>query len=58
MGYELRCADAGAVSCGAKVSAATEEELRAKVTEHLKKHDVPVPNETVMDHLVASAKKT
>ncbi len=57
MSYEFSCADAGAPTCGGKVSAQTEEELRSKLAEHLKKHNVTAPNETVMEHLVASAKK-
>lgn len=58
MAYEFSCHDAGAVTCGAKVSAGSEEELRAVLVEHLAaKHKVSAPNETLLDHLVASARR-
>jgi predicted small metal-binding protein len=57
MSYEYSCAGAGAVTCGCKVTANSEEELREILAAHLaKKHKVPTPNETLMDHLVASAR--
>jgi predicted small metal-binding protein len=58
MDYELRCRDAGAVSCGGVISAPTEEELKARAVEHLaKRHGVDTPSETILDHLVAVAKQ-
>jgi predicted small metal-binding protein len=58
MSYEVRCADAGASSCGGRVTAASEEELRAKLAQHLKeRHGVDEPNETIMDHLVAVSRQ-
>jgi predicted small metal-binding protein len=58
MGYELRCRDAGAASCGVKITAATEEELKAKAVEHLaRRHGVDTPNETILDHLLAVARE-
>jgi predicted small metal-binding protein len=53
--YDFHCVDAGAPSCRGHVKADSEEELRAKLTEHLKKHDVHEPNDTLLDHLVAVA---
>lgn len=59
MSYEYSCAAAGAVTCGLKVTVGTEEELRAALADHLaKKHKVSTPNETLLDHLVASATRT
>jgi predicted small metal-binding protein len=56
MGYEVRCADAGATPCGGRITAASDEELRAKLAQHLKeRHGVDEPNETIMDHLVAAS---
>ncbi len=57
MSYDFHCRDAGAPSCGAHIKAESEEELREKLTEHLRKHDVETPNETLLDHLVASAEQ-
>jgi len=58
MDYQLRCADAGAVSCGGAISAPTEEELRTRAVEHLaQRHGVDSPSETILDHLVAVAKQ-
>lgn len=59
MAYQYSCAAAGAYTCGLKVTVDSEEELRSAVVDHLaKKHKVPVPNETLLDHLVASATRT
>lgn len=59
MGYQYSCAAAGAVTCGLKVTVSSEEELRAALTDHLaKKHKVSAPNETLLDHLVASSTRT
>ena len=58
MGYELRCKDAGAVSCGGRITADTEDELKAKAVEHLaRRHGVEEPSETVLDHLLAVAEE-
>jgi predicted small metal-binding protein len=59
MSYRYSCAAAGAVTCGCKVTVDSEEELRTVLADHLaKKHNVRVPNETLLDHLVASATRT
>lgn len=59
MSYQFSCAAAGAVTCGCKVTVDSEEELRAVLADHLaKKHKVKTPNETLLDHLVASATRT
>ncbi len=59
MGYEWACADGGAVTCRGTISAADEEELRAELLKHLeKKHGVDTPTKTIVDHLVAVAKRT
>lgn len=57
MSYDFHCRDAGATSCGAHITAGSEAELREKLAEHLRKHDVETPNETLLDHLVASAEQ-
>ncbi len=53
MRYEFRCQDAGAPTCGGRARADTEEELRPKLMQHLRKHGVDRPNETLLAHLVA-----
>jgi len=59
MSYQYSCAAAGAVTCGCKVTVNSEEELRTVLAEHLaKKHKVTTPNETLLDHLVASATRS
>lgn len=59
MGYEFSCADAGAYTCGCRVTADSEEELRGVLTEHLiEVHKVKAANETLLSHLVASATRT
>ncbi len=59
MSYQYSCAAAGAVTCGLKVTVDNEDDLRAALADHLaKKHKVPTPNETLLDHLVASATQT
>lgn len=55
MTYRFRCVEAGAPTCGGQVTAETEEELRGKLAQHLTKHGVTEPNETLMDHLVQVA---
>lgn len=57
MSYDFHCRDAGAPSCRGHITAETEQELRDKLAEHLRKHDVDQPNETLLDHLVASAEQ-
>ncbi|MGH4022211.1 MAG: DUF1059 domain-containing protein [Pseudonocardiaceae bacterium] len=52
MTYHFRCVDAGAPSCWGSVRASTEQELRDKLAQHLARHGVTVPNETLMDHLI------
>lgn len=58
MSYEFRCVDAGAPTCSGHITARTEDELRKKLAKHLGKHGVSVPNETLMDHLVAVARES
>lgn len=57
MSYDFHCTDAGAPTCRGHVTADSEEELRAKLAEHLRAHGVEKPNDTLMDHLVASAEQ-
>ncbi|MPY80603.1 MAG: DUF1059 domain-containing protein [Actinophytocola sp.] len=57
MSYDFRCRDAGAPTCGGHITAESEQELRDKLTAHLRKHGVDTPNETLLDHLVASAER-
>lgn len=57
MTLEFRCADAG-LACDKKVTAATEEELVAKVAEHAREsHDVEL-NETLIDYAKTVVRKT
>jgi predicted small metal-binding protein len=50
--YEHSCAKAGAEGCGYTVRAGSEEELRAKVTEHArKKHNVKHMTDTIYGYL-------
>lgn len=58
MPYDFRCVSAGAPTCRGHIKADTEEDLRVKLAEHLKKHDVDEPNDTLLDHLVSVAEKT
>ncbi len=56
--YEHSCARAGARGCGFTARANSEEELRAKVTEHArKKHNVKVMTDTIYNYLVDAARK-
>ncbi len=56
--YEFRCADAGATSCGGRVAAQGEDELRKKLAKHVaKKHGIKEPNDTLVDHLVAVTRR-
>lgn len=58
MTYEFRCEDAGAAPCGGHIKAETEDELKRKLVEHVrKKHGVYPPNDTLVDHLVAVSKE-
>lgn len=59
MAYEFRCADAGDSTCGATFTAQTEQELRDKLTEHLRhRHRVSTANDTILAHLLAVTKQT
>lgn len=59
MSYQYSCAAAGAVTCGLTVTVSSEEELRSALADHLAtEHKVATPNETLLDHLVASATRT
>lgn len=48
---EFRCADAGADTCNAKITASSEDELIRKVEEHLrKKHGVQHVTNTLKNY--------
>lgn len=53
MNYTFRCVEAGAPTCFSSVTADTEEELRNKLIQHLGRHGVTRPNETLVDYLLA-----
>lgn len=57
--YEHSCARAGAEGCGWSTRASTEEELRAKLDEHVKaKHRIPGGvNNTIYNYLRARAQR-
>ena len=56
--YEHSCAKAGAEGCGYTVTAASEEELMAKVGEHArKKHNVRGMTDTIYKYLRDTARK-
>ena len=56
--YEHSCKNAGAEGCGYTTKAGSEEELRAKVTEHArKKHNVQNMTDTIYNYIVSSNKK-
>ena len=56
--YEHSCAKAGAEGCGYTVRAGSEEELKAKVSEHArKKHNVQGMTDTIYNYLRAKAAK-
>ncbi|MDQ6873673.1 MAG: DUF1059 domain-containing protein [Actinomycetota bacterium] len=59
MGYQWACADGGAAACKGKIKATDEEDLRKQLLQHVKKkHGLDNPTATIVDHLVAVAKKT
>lgn len=54
MSYEFYCKEAGAATCRGHITASTEEELKAKLADHVRKrHGVTEPNQTLLDHLLA-----
>jgi len=56
--YEHSCARAGAAGCGFTTRAGSEEELRAKVTEHARKrHNVQVMTDTIYNFLRQQAQR-
>jgi predicted small metal-binding protein len=56
--YDLRCRDAGALSCRGHIRADDEHEFKEKLVDHLAgKHDVEVPNDTIVDYLVSMARE-
>lgn len=56
MTYEIRCADAGAISCGGHIAADNEEEFKTQLLQHLAdKHGVSEPNGTLVDYLMSVA---
>jgi len=59
MTYQWACAEGGASACRGKITAESEEELRAGLLQHLlKKHNLDNPTDTIVDHLVATARVT
>jgi predicted small metal-binding protein len=56
--FEHSCRNAGAEGCGYVVRAGSEEELRAKVTEHARrKHNVQVMTDTIYNYLRNQAQR-
>jgi predicted small metal-binding protein len=56
MSYDLRCRDAGAVSCRGHVRGDDEEEFKVTLLAHLRdKHGVERPNDTLVDYLMSVA---
>jgi len=56
--YEHSCRKAGAVGCGKVIRASSEEELKAKVTEHARKvHNVQGMTDTIYNYLRDEARK-
>lgn len=50
--YQMSCAKAGHEGCHATIQAGSEEELRAKVTDHArKKHNVQEMTDTIYSFL-------
>jgi predicted small metal-binding protein len=57
-GYEHSCAKAGAVGCGTVIRANSEEELKAKVSEHARKvHGVKNMTDTIYNYLRDTAQR-
>ena len=55
--YVHSCAKAGAEGCGYSVRAGSEEELRAKVTDHARrKHNVKVMTDTIYNYIRDTAR--
>lgn len=58
MAYEFSCRTAGAEGCGWKTRAASEDELVAKVAEHVRKtHKVKNVSDTIANYARASARQ-
>ena len=58
MAYEHSCRTAGAEGCTWKIRASSEEELKAKVTEHARrKHGVQNMSDTIYNYLRDKAKR-
>ena len=56
--YEHSCARAGAGGCGYTETAANEEELKAKVTEHARrKHNVATMTDTIYNYIRETARR-
>jgi predicted small metal-binding protein len=56
--YEHSCRTAGAEGCSYKIRASSEEELKAKVTEHARKvHGVKNMSDTIYNFLRDKARK-
>jgi predicted small metal-binding protein len=56
--YEHSCAKAGAEGCGYTVRAGSEDELKAKVSEHArKKHNVAGMTDTIYNYIRDTAHK-
>ncbi len=58
MAYEHSCRIAGAEGCGYKIRASSEEELKAKVTEHARRvHGVKNMSDTIYNYLREKARR-
>ena len=58
MSYEHNCRKAGAEGCNWTVRAGSEEELKAKVTEHARRvHGVKNMSDTIYNYLRDKARK-
>ncbi len=56
--YEHSCKRAGAEGCGFTARAASEDELRQKVTEHArKKHNVQNMTDTIYNYIRSAARQ-
>ncbi len=59
MAYEFDCRTAGAVGCGWKARASSQEELLAKVAEHAqKKHKVGTVSDTIVNYARATIRQS
>lgn len=56
--YEHSCRRVGAMGCGFTARATTEDELKAKVTEHaMKVHKVKTMTDTIANYVISAARQ-